>query len=1179
MPEFIHLHSHTQFSLLDGASDIGTMMDKAVKDGMKAVALTDHGNMFGAFKFVAEAEKRNLKGIVGCEFYLVEDRHRKEFNRARQEKDNRFHQLLLAKNQEGYRNLSKLCSLGFIEGMYGKYPRIDKALLLQYKEGLIATSCCIGAEIPQAILHGDLKKAEELVKWWLDVFGEDFYIELQRHRGLENIDGLGVSQEDVNQQLIKFAKKYNIKLIATNDSHYVEEEDAFAHDILLCVNTGQKMDEKDRFKFPSSDFYFKTQAEMNNLFLDVPESIDNTMEIFDKVYMPKLKSDILLPSFRLPDGFANQGEYLKFLSYQGAKAASRYNGLDPKVKERLDYELGIINKMGFDGYFLIVQDFINAAREIGVAVGPGRGSAAGSAVAFCLGITNIDPIKYNLLFERFLNPERISMPDIDIDFDDYGRQDVIDWVVDKYGKNQVAQIITFGTMAAKSSIKDVARVLDLPLPDSNRIAGYVPSKPGTKLAKLFKKTPQELAEDFNADDLANIQALKDVAAKDDKEGKIVNQARKLEGSVRNTGIHAAGVIIAPKDLTDCIPISTSKDADLWVTQFDGSVVESAGMLKMDFLGLKTLSIIKDAIQNIVDRYGEEARIDPDRIPLDDPKTFEMFQRGETVGLFQFESAGMQKYLKELKPTNIEDLIAMNALYRPGPMDYIPLFVDRKHGRVPIEYPHEWLEPILKDTYGIMVYQEQIMQTAQIMADYSLGQADLLRRAMGKKKKEEMEKQSATFVEGAVKKGVPEEQAREIFQIMEKFASYGFNRSHAAAYSLVAFQTAYLKAHYPAEFMASVLTHNKDNTESLNFMLQECKLQGIEVLGPDVNESQMNFTVNNKGAIRFGLSAIKGVGEGPVEKLLEIRKQGNFATLADFVRRVPPQVANKKCLESFAYSGALDCFEYEREQYLAPDKDGTFIDTLSRYNSIYNKQQQESMNSLFGDAGMSDLIEDPIPPSIKEKWSLIQKLKYEKEVVGIYISGHPLNDYALEYNRFATPIKELALERNRDKEVSIAGIVTAANHRVNQKGTGFGIFTIEDYDSSIEIALFQDNYIKFKDFLNLDSVVHIKGDYKKSYRNPSEYEYRVTDIRLLDGMAKEKIKQISLTISIEQLNQELINRLDNLCTEYAGEQNLNIILHSPKQRIKLQYISFKRKVNVDSLLLQALEKMDLQVDIN
>ena len=907
MPEFIHLQSHTQFSLLDGASDIGTMMDKAVKDGMKAVALTDHGNMFGAFKFVAEAEKRNLKGIVGCEFYLVEDRHRKEFNRARQEKDNRFHQLLLAKNQEGYRNLSKLCSLGFIEGMYGKYPRIDKALLLQYKEGLIATSCCIGAEIPQAILHGDLKKAEELVKWWLDVFGEDFYIELQRHRGLENIDGLGISQEDVNQQLIKFAKKYNIKLIATNDSHYVEEDDAFAHDILLCVNTGQKMDEKDRFKFPSSDFYFKTQAEMNNLFLDVPESIDNTMEIFDKVYMPKLKSDILLPSFRLPDGFANQGEYLKFLSYQGARAASRYNGLDPKVKERLDYELGIINKMGFDGYFLIVQDFINAAREIGVAVGPGRGSAAGSAVAFCLGITNIDPIKYNLLFERFLNPERISMPDIDIDFDDYGRQDVIDWVVDKYGKNQVAQIITFGTMAAKSSIKDVARVLDLPLPDSNRIAGYVPSKPGTKLAKLFKKTAQELAEDFNADDLANIQALKDVAAKDDKEGQIVSQARKLEGSVRNTGIHAAGVIIAPKDLTDCIPISTSKDADLWVTQFDGSVVESAGMLKMDFLGLKTLSIIKDAIQNIVDRYGEEARIDPDRIPLDDPKTFEMFQRGETVGLFQFESAGMQKYLKELKPTNIEDLIAMNALYRPGPMDYIPLFVDRKHGRVPIEYPHEWLEPILKDTYGIMVYQEQIMQTAQIMADYSLGQADLLRRAMGKKKKEEMEKQSATFVEGAVKKGVPEEQAREIFQIMEKFASYGFNRSHAAAYSLVAFQTAYLKAHYPAEFMASVLTHNKDNTESLNFMLQECKLQGIEVLGPDVNESQMNFTVNNKGAIRFGLSAIKGVGEGPVEKLLEIRKQGNFATLADFVRRVPPQVANKKCLESFAYSGALDCF--------------------------------------------------------------------------------------------------------------------------------------------------------------------------------------------------------------------------------------------------------------------------------
>lgn len=1173
MPEFVHLHCHTQFSLLDGASDIGDMMDKAVKDGMKAVALTDHGNMFGAFKFVAEAEKRGLKGIVGCEFYLVADRHRKD-----QRKEERFHQLLLAKNQQGYQNLAKLCSLGFIEGMYGKYPRIDKNLILQYKEGLIATSCCIGAEIPQAIMHGNLDKAEKLVKWWLDAFGEDFYIELQRHRGLENIDDLGVSQEDINQQLIKFANKFNIKLIATNDSHYVDEEDWFAHDILLCVNTGSKVEETKRFKFPSKDFFFKTSAQMSELFKDVPQAIENTMEIYDKTYMPKLKRDILLPMFQLPKGFNSQADYLQFLAYQGAKSPTRYGGLSDDVKSRLDYELQIINKMGFDGYFLIVQDFINAAREMSVAVGPGRGSAAGSAVAFCLGITNIDPIKYKLLFERFLNPERISMPDIDIDFDDYGRQDVIDWVVDKYGKNQVAQIVTFGTMAAKSSIKDVARVLNLPIADSNRIADLVPSKAGTKLAKLFTKTEAQLSEDLNSDDLANVKQLIEISKKDDLEGRIVTEARKLEGSVRNTGIHAAGVIIAPQDLTDCVPVFTAKDADLLVTQFDGSIVESAGMLKMDFLGLRTLSVIKDAIDNIVHRYGEAARIDPDRIPFDDLKTYELFQRGETVGIFQFESPGMQKYLKELKPTNIEDLVAMNALYRPGPMDYIPLFVDRKHGRQPIEYPHEWLEGTLKDTYGIMVYQEQIMQSAQVMAGYSLGQADLLRRAMGKKKKEEMEKQCAIFVDGATKKGVPEAKAREIFEIMEKFASYGFNRSHAAAYSVVAYQTAYLKAHYPAEFMASVLTHNKNSTEDLTFFLNEAKMQGVAILGPDLNESELNFTVNKEGKIRFGLSALKGVGEGPVMEILQARKDaGGFKSLGDFIRRVNGKVVNKKCLESLAQSGAFDCFGASRAQFFAlmEKEQVPYIEALTRYASNYYKQQNESTFSLFGSSGMEQMIVEPQPPKCEE-WSLMERLKKEKEITGFYISGHPLNDYNIEYKRFATPIANI--EQFKDREVAIAGIVTAVEHRISQKGSGFGKLTIEDFDNPLTLMLFGEDYVKYKDFMQLDTVLYIKGKYQESYRNKGTYELRIQEIRLLESVGKEKIKQITLVLPVEQLSKPLIESLDTLCTRYAGEQTLYINLLSPKQQITLQYIAFKRKVTVDSLFTQELDRLHIKYQV-
>ena len=765
MCDFTHLHCHTQYSLLDGAADIKKMLTKAKDDNMPAVAITDHGNMFGAFKFFQTATDLGLKPILGCEVYVVEDRLQKSFVGGA--RDRRYHQLLLAKNAKGYENLSKLVSTGFIDGYYRTFPRVDRELIRQYSEGVIATSCCIGAEVPQTIIQKGAEAGEKVLLEWLDIFGEDYYIELQRHF-IEDIDGSGLSQEDVNQILIGFAEKHNIKIIATNDSHYVEEQDWEAHDILLCLQTGSDVESQNRFKFPNDQFYFKSQSEMKELFKDVPDAIENTLEIVEKVEHLNLKRDILLPHYKLPDQFENQDDYLRHISYEGAK--KRFGELDTETRERLDFELKIIKDMGFPGYFLIVQDFIGAARDMGVSVGPGRGSAAGSAVAFATGITNIDPIKYNLLFERFLNPERISMPDIDIDFDDEGRQKVIDYVIDKYGKNQVAQIITYGTMAAKSSIRDVGRVLKLPLPETDALAKMVPDGVGINLRKAFEEN-KELA-DIREDE----QSFK---------GKVLKMAESLEGSIRQRGIHAAGVIIAPDDITNYIPVCTAKDADLFVTQFDGKVIEDAGMLKMDFLGLKTLSIIRDAIKIVKRRHDID--IDPDEIPLDDLKTLKLYQRGDTIGTFQFESDGMRMYLKELKPTTLEDLIAMNALYRPGPMDYIPDFIARKHGRQKVVYPHEWLEDLLKPTYGIMVYQEQIMQCAQIMAGFSLGSADILRRAMGKKKKSEMDKQRVVFIEGAQKKGVSEEKANEVFNIMEKFASYGFNRSHAAAYSVVAFQ--------------------------------------------------------------------------------------------------------------------------------------------------------------------------------------------------------------------------------------------------------------------------------------------------------------------------------------------------------------------------------------------------------
>ena len=1175
MPEFCHLHCHTQYSLLDGAADIGKLMDKAVADGQKGIALTDHGNMFGAFKFVNEANKRGLKGLVGCEFYMVEDRHKNAFLKSKGEKDVRHHQLLLAKNQEGYQNLSKLCSLGFIEGSYGKFPRIDKELIEKYHKGLIATSCCLAAEIPRTIGEGKLEEAEKKLRWWLDLFGEDYYIELMRHRGLEQLDSSPMSQEDINQHLIRLANKYNVKIIATNDSHYVEEEDAKPHDIILCVNTGQKIDDANRFKFSSSDYYFKTQQEMKKLFADLPQAIDNTMEVLSKIETPKLARDILLPNFPLPEGFTSQPDYLRHLVYIGAKR--NYGEITEVVRERLDLELEIIKNMGFDGYFLIVQDFIDAARNLGVAVGPGRGSAAGSAVAYCLRITNVDPIKYNLLFERFLNPERVSMPDIDIDFDDDGRQSVIDWVVDKYGKNQVAQIITFGTMAAKSSIRDVGRVMSLPLNETDKIAKLVPTRPGTKLYKIFSQTEKELKADWPGEDYSNIQELLEVRSRKTLDGEVVSLAERVEGTVRNTGIHAAGLIIAPDDITNYIPVATSKESELLITQFDGSVVEEAGMLKMDFLGLKTLSIIKDAIHNIVKRHGEEKRIDIDDIPLEDEKTYELFQRGDMIGIFQFESDGMRKFLKELKPTNIEDLIAMNALYRPGPMDNIPSFIRRKHGEEPIEYPHEWLADILKPTYGIMVYQEQIMQTAQIMADYSLGKADMLRRAMGKKKAKEMEMHREMFKEGSGAKGVDEVNAMEIFDTMEKFASYGFNRSHAAAYSIVAFQTAYLKTHYPAEFMASVLTHNKSDITKLNFFLRECKRMGIKVLGPSINESELNFTVNPEGHIRFGLSALKGVGEGPVEEIINIReKTGIFSSIFDMTKRLSLRSVNKKCLESLAQSGALDEFnEGNRAQFFAPSEShDSVIEHAIKFGNSFQSQKVSMSNSLFGDM-TDELLPDPKLPKVP-LWNKLTMLNKEKEVTGIFISGHPLDDYHMELTHFTScPLDEA--EERKDIPLKLAGMVSEIFHGTTQKGLGYARFTIQDYKGSMQFSLYNEDYKNFMSLINMGEILFIEGIYSKGYNSDNHF-FRVKDIKMLDTVGKLLTKSITVQLPIQELTKSIIADLTELCSVSEGTHKFKILVVDKGEDVKINF-NKETLVNVDSLFIDKLSRLGLYYRLN
>jgi len=1151
MTEYTHLHVHTNFSILDGAANIDVMMKKAADTGMKALAITDHGNMYGVMHFTKAAAKYGIKPIIGCEVYVAEgSRHEK---RGKEDRSG-YHLILLAKNKQGYENLSRLCSIGYIEGFYYT-PRIDKEVLRKYSEGIIASSACLGGEVPQAIMEGNISKAESIIEEHIDIFGDDYYLELQRH-GIPE-------QEIVNKQMLLFAEKYNLKVIATNDCHYINAEDAKAHDILICLQTGKDLDDQNRMRYSGQE-YLKTPEEMAGLFKDIPQALSNTAEIVDKIESYQIMREILLPVFPLPEGFENEDDFLHHITWEGAQKF--YDEITPEVKDRLDLELKIIKDMGFAGYFLIVQDFINEARKMGVAVGPGRGSAAGSAVAFCTGITSIDPIKYNLLFERFLNPERISMPDIDIDFDDEGRDSVMDYVIKKYGRTRVAQIVTFGTMAAKSSIRDVARVLKLPLPEADRLAKLVPEKPGTSLADAYKDVP-ELAQALDDQNPLIRETLK--------------YAKILEGSNRQTGVHACGVIIGPTDLIDCIPLSTQKDSDLPVTQYDGKFVESVGMLKMDFLGLKTLTIIKEAVRNIKRRHGVE--IDPEKIPLEDELTFKLYQAGDTIGTFQFESAGMRKYLKELKPTNIEDLIAMNALYRPGPMDFIPDFVNRKHGIEKTEYPHPWLEEILTPTYGIMVYQEQIMQAAQIMAGYSLGAADILRRAMGKKKPEEMERQKSIFVEGAFNKGVDKKKAEDIFNVMAKFAMYGFNRSHSAAYSVVAYRTGYLKAHYPAEYMAAVLTNNLSDIKKITFFMEECQRQNIDVLGPDVNESALNFVVNDKGIIRFGLGAIKGVGEGAVENIVTEREEnGPYKSFFDFMSRISLRSVNKRVIESLAMAGAFDCFEnVHRAQFFYSDEpDGpTFIDKMIRYANSQSGFKNSSQMNLFGEAEEA-VIPDPEFPEC-ERWPKIEMLKKEKEVTGMYISGHPLDNFKIQINNYCShslsQLQDLSRMKNRD--ISFAGIIISAQHKYTKNGKPFGTFVIEDYTDTLQLNVFSEDYLKVKHFLEKESYVYVKAQIAPRFNSSDQYEVKIKSMMLLTEVVDKLASDLLLEIPISEINPGFIDYLVNNVKANTGKCRLKIKLRDEVEKSTVEMLSRKIKVEPVGFLSQMLKKSDLQFKLN
>lgn len=1149
--EFVHLHVHSQFSVLMATPHVTDIVDKAKEEGMSAIALTDFGNMFGAFEFVSYALKNEIKPIVGCEFFVSTTRKTTQFKKDNP--DRRFQQVLLAKNKSGYHNLARLSSLGYTEGLYGIYPRIDKDLIVQHKEGLIATTGGLTSEIAHLILNVGERQAEEVFAWYYNQFGSDFYAELNRH---------GLAEEDrVNDTLLRFCQKYGVKYFAANECFYLKTEEADAQDILVCIKEAEFKSvpigegRGKRNGLPNNHYYFKGQTEMKTLFRDMPEAIETIGEIVAKVETYRLDRKVLLPRFDIPKGFDTEDDYLRHLTYEGAQ--KRYDTLTQAITERIDFELETIKKTGYPGYFLIVQDFTSKAREMGVSVGPGRGSAAGSVVAFCTGITNVDPIAYDLLFERFLNPDRVSLPDIDIDFDDEGRDKVLQYVIEKYGKNQVAQIITYGTMAAKSSIRDCARVMELPLNESNTLAKLVPERPGTSLKQAFS----EVAE------LATIKNGTDLRA------QVLHQAQIIEGTLRNTGTHACGVIITPENMFDLIPVSTAKDSNMLVTQFDNSVVESAGMLKMDFLGLTTLTILKSAIINIKKRHGVEINLDTLR--LDDVKTFQLYQRGDTTGTFQFESEGMINYLRQLKPDKFEDLIAMNALYRPGPMEYIPTFIARKTGREPIRYDLPEMEEFLKDTYGITVYQEQVMLLSQKLANFSKGDADVLRKAMGKKQKEVLDKMKGKFIEGCKKNGHEERIADKIWKDWEAFAQYAFNKSHSTCYSLVAYHTAYLKANYPAEYMAAVLTHSQNNLDSVTFFIDESRRMGIEVLGPHLNESGVYFEVNAQGQIRFGLGAIKGAGESAVEAVIQEREaRGPYKDIFQFAKRVSNRAVNKKTYECFAFGGAFDCFpEFHRRQYVAAKEgDINLIEKVTRYATKVQAEEESAQTSLFG---ASSGVEVPLPRiDALEPFSEIEKLNHEKEVVGVYISGHPLDNFRFEMDSFCNlPINDLnILEGKEGKDVRVGGIVAGAEHKYTKTGKPFGKLWVEDYSGKYEFLMWSEDYLKFKSFLAPGMFLFIEGVVARKSWGDMALEFRIKNIDLLNDLGTKRAKGVKIKFPASKVSPELMRQIEKICGEFGGSTPLYVAVEDRQENIHLEMLSRKIRVKPINDLIKEMKKL-------
>lgn len=1259
MQDFVHLHVHTQYSILDGQASISRLVDKAMANGMRGIAVTDHGNMFGIKEFfnyvnkknggtngeikdlkkklaaleagkietdnpeaeiaackeqLEAAKKRLFKPIIGCEMYVA---RRRLFNKDGKQDQSGYHLVVLAKNLKGYHNLIKLVSKAWTEGFYMR-PRTDRAELEKYHEGLIVCSACLGGEVPRKISAGQIEEAEETIRWFKNLFGDDYYLELQRHKATVPRANHEVypMQQMVNQKLIELAKKHDVKLVCTNDVHFVDEENAEAHDRLICLSTGKDLDDPKRMLYTKQE-WMKTREEMNELFSDVPEALSNTADICDQVEFYSIDHAPIMPTFAIPEEFGTEegyrqkftekdlfdeftrdengnvvmseedgekkierlggydklyrikleADYLAKLAYDGAHR--RYGEvLNEEVQERIKFELHIMKTMGFPGYFLIVQDFIAAAREqLDVSVGPGRGSAAGSAVAYCLGITQIDPIKYDLLFERFLNPDRISLPDIDVDFDDDGRGRVLNWVTEKYGQEKVAHIITYGTMATKLAIKDVARVQKLPLSESDRLCKLVPDKIPDKKLNL----PNAIAyvPELQAAEVSSDPVLRDT----------IKYAKMLEGNVRNTGVHACGTIICRDDITDWVPVSTADDKEtgekMLVTQYEGSVIEDTGLIKMDFLGLKTLSIIKEALENI--KVSKQIVLNIDEIPIDDPATYKLYSEGRTIGTFQFESAGMQKYLRELQPSTFEDLIAMNALYRPGPMDYIPDFIDRKHGRKPIEYDIPVMEKYLKDTYGITVYQEQVMLLSRLLADFTRGESDALRKAMGKKLRDKLDHMKPKFIEGGKKNGHDPQVLEKIWADWEKFASYAFNKSHATCYSWVAYQTAYLKANYPSEYMAATMSRNISNITEITKLMDECKATGVNVLGPDVNESSLKFSVNRKGDIRFGLGAIKGVGESAVMSILTEREKGGpFKDIFDFVQRVNLSACNRKNIENLALAGGFDSFDgIKREDFFVKNaKDETFVEVLVRYGNKYQMDKAATVNSLFGGEHQ---VEMATPEIVKApSWGALERLNKERELVGIYLSAHPLDEFAVILenvcNAHMAELADLTPLQNRD--LVLGGIVTAVREGYTKTGKPYGVAKVEDYSGAAEFAFFGNEWVEKKNFFSEGMFLYMHGKCQPKKWKQEEWEVKINQIELLPEVKEKVVEKLTITAPLSAITDEMILELSVLIKEHPGNAELGFFIQDEDGQMYVNLLSHTIKVSVGKELINYLKSQPM-----